>query len=121
MAISSGVSQGEIGRFPEVTEPSREIAQRMGCTAAINIQCRIHQGKMYVFEINPRISGTSSLRAMAGYNEPDILIREKIMGERFEPDFAYRTGYIARGLSEKYISQEFQDAIEPIAAERSAF
>lgn len=121
LAISSGVSQGEIGRFPEVTEPSREIAQRMGCTAAINIQCRIHQGKMYVFEINPRISGTSSLRAMAGYNEPDILIREKIMGENFEPDFAYRTGYIARGLSEKYISQEFQDAIEPIAAERSAF
>lgn len=121
LVISSGVSQGEIGRFPEVTEPSREIAQKLGCTAAINIQCRVHQGKMYVFEINPRISGTSSLRAMAGYNEPDILIREKVMGEKIEPDFSYRTGYIARGLSEKFISQEFQDAIEQVGGERSAF
>lgn len=107
LAISSGVSQGEIGRFEEITKPCRKIAKRLGCTAALNIQCRIHKGQMYVFEINPRISGTSSLRAMVGYNEPDILIREKILGEEIEPDFAYKSGYIARGLEECYISYDF--------------
>lgn len=112
LAISSGVSQGEIGRFEEVTKPCREIARKLAFTAALNIQCRVHNGQMYVFEINPRISGTSSLRAMVGYNEPDILIREKILGEVIEPDFIYKSGYIARGLSECYISRDFMDTLE---------
>ncbi len=112
LAISSGVSQGEIGRFEEVTEPCKRIAQKLGCTAALNIQCRIYNHKMYVFEINPRISGTSSLRAMVGYNEPDILIRENILGEKIEQDFTYRSGFIARGLSESFIAQEAMKVIE---------
>lgn len=107
LAISSGISQGEIGKFEEVTEPCRKIAKELGCTAALNIQCQMYHDQMYVFEINPGISGTSSLRAMVGYNEPDILIREKIFGEVFEPDFLYKSGYIARGLSECFISNEF--------------
>ena len=112
LAISSGVSQGEIGRFEEITKPCREIAKKLGCTAALNIQCRIHNGQMYVFEINPRISGTSSLRAMVGYNEPDILIREKILGEEIVPDFSYRSGYIARGLLESYICYDFMERLK---------
>lgn len=107
LAISSGVSQGEIGKFPEVTEPSRLIAEALGTTASINIQCRIHNGEMYVFEINPRISGTSSLRAMVGYNEPEMLIREKILGEQLEKNFEYTSGIIIRGLCEAYISEDF--------------
>lgn len=114
LAISSGVSQGEIGCFEEVTEPCKKIAQKIGCTAAINIQCRIHNGKMYVFEINPRISGTSSLRAMVGYNEPDLLIRENILEEKIQTDFPYKSGYIARGLSETYISHEFMRGINKL-------
>lgn len=111
LAISSGVSQGEIGRFEEITKPCREIAEKLGCTAAVNIQCRMQGNQLYVFEINPRISGTSSLRAMAGYNEPDILIRENILLEKVERDFSYRSGYIARGLSEEYISYDFMKGL----------
>lgn len=112
LIISSGVSQGEIGRFPEVTERCRVIAEKLGTTAAINIQCRIHENKLYVFEINPRISGTSSLRALVGYNEPDILIRQNILGEKIEADFAYQEGYIGRGLEEKFLSYDFMNGIE---------
>ncbi len=111
LAISSGISQGEIGRFEEVTAPSREIARALGATAAINVQGRIHNGRMYVFEINPRISGTSSLRALVGYNEPDLLIRERVLGESIERDFAYESGYITRGLDETFISSEFMDQL----------
>lgn len=111
LVISSGISQGEIGKFSEVTEPCKDIASKLKSTASINIQCRIHEEKMYVFEINPRISGTSSLRAMVGYNEPELIIRDRILGENIECDFKYRSGYIARGLSEEYLSPEFMDKL----------
>ncbi len=53
----------------------------MGATAPINIQCRVVGDKVVPFEINPRFSGTTSLRAMVGYNEPDTLIRREIFKE----------------------------------------
>lgn len=103
LVISSGISQGEIGRFPEVTKPCEKIAMAMGCRGAVNIQCRMVDGKIFVFEINPRFSGTTSLRAMVGYNEPDVLIRKHLLGENIKPNFAYKSGLIMRGLEEIFI------------------
>jgi len=102
LVISNGVSQGEIGRFPEVTRPCQEIARRLGSRGPFNIQCRLVQGEVYVFEINPRFSGTTSLRAMVGFNEPDLLIRRHLLGERIEPGFAYQSGVILRRLEEHF-------------------
>lgn len=112
LAISSGCSQGEIGRFPEITKQCEQIATKLGCTGAINIQCRYVNGKAYIFEINPRFSGTTSLRAMVGYNEPDALIRKYILHESIEVGFAYTSGHIVRGLSEVFIpeNQTFSNA-----------
>ena len=100
LALSSGISQGEVDHYTEVTAPCEQIAMALGARAAINIQCRLIDGKVYVFEINPRFSGTTSLRAMLGYNEPDTLIRKHLFGENIRPRFSYRRGIIARGLSE---------------------
>jgi carbamoyl-phosphate synthase large subunit len=105
LAISSGISQGEIGKFDYVTRVCEEIALLIGARGAINFQCRFFNNKVYIFEINPRFSGTTSLRAMVGYNEPDILIRKHIFNERIETNFKFNTGYIMRGLSETYIHQ----------------
>jgi carbamoyl-phosphate synthase large subunit len=104
LAISSGISQGEIGPFPEVTRPCEKIALVMGSRGPLNIQCRFVDGKLYPFEINPRFSGTTSLRAMVGYNEPDILVRIHVLGEKIKPRFPYRSGYITRGLVETLVS-----------------
>lgn len=106
LAISNGVSQGEIGVFPEVTKPCEEIAMRLGCRGSVNVQCRFVNGKVYVFEINPRFSGTTSLRAMVGYNEPDILIRKHILKQEIIPRFKYQSGFIMRGLKETYIEHK---------------
>ncbi|CAN0618930.1 ATP-grasp domain-containing protein [Burkholderia multivorans] len=100
LAISSGVSQGEVGPFPEVTAACERLATSLGCRGAVNIQCRYANGKVYVFEINPRFSGTTSLRAMVGYNEPDVLIRKHVLGEAISPRFPYRSGRVVRGLAE---------------------
>ena len=100
LAISSGVSQGRVGDFPEVTNFCETVAEALGARFAINIQCRLVDGQPYVFEINPRFSGTSSIRAMLGFNEPDILIRKHILHETIEPGFEYRYATVLRGLRE---------------------
>ena len=41
---------------------------------ACNVQLRIRNGKPYVFEINPRCSGTTASRALVGFNEPSIIL-----------------------------------------------
>jgi len=34
-----------------------------------------------IFEVHPRFSGSTSIRAQVGFNEPDLLIRNYIHGE----------------------------------------
>jgi carbamoyl-phosphate synthase large subunit len=104
LLISSGVSQGYIGRFSLVTEQCRNIAQALGACGAVNVQCRLVDGRVKVFEVNPRFSGTTSLRAMVGYNEPDILIRRHLLGESIAADFHYQERLIVRTLQEEMMA-----------------
>jgi carbamoyl-phosphate synthase large subunit len=103
LALSSGISQGEIGPFPEVTQHCEEIAKALGARGPLNIQCRLVDGEVKVFEINPRFSGTTSLRAMVGFNEPDLLIRRHVMQQTIQLPIEYQSGMIIRGLSELLI------------------
>jgi carbamoyl-phosphate synthase large subunit len=100
LVISSGVSQGDIGRFEEVTIQCREIADRLGSRGPLNLQCRFVDGKVRVFEINPRFSGTTSLRAMVGLNEPDLLIRRHLLGQDIGQDVPYQEATVLRSLAE---------------------
>jgi carbamoyl-phosphate synthase large subunit len=104
LVISSGVSHGYLDRFPNVTGQCEEIAAALGVTGAVNIQCRLVDGKVRVFEINPRLSGTTSLRARVGYNEPDVLLRHHLRGEEIIPRFPYRSGLVLRSLSEDLLT-----------------
>jgi carbamoyl-phosphate synthase large subunit len=100
LVISSGISQGDIGRYEAVTRQCREIAERLGSRGPLNFQCRFVNGEVRVFEINPRFSGTTSLRAMAGMNEPDLLVRRHILGEDVGQDQPYKEATILRYLVE---------------------
>ncbi len=100
LAISSGVSQGEIADFPEVRSACEALAEGLDSRGPLNIQCRLHAGELVVFEINPRFSGTSFLRALAGFNEPDLLIRKHVLGQEVPTPFEYTFGTVVRGMSE---------------------
>lgn len=104
LVISSGVSHGYVGRFPDVTAQCKEIAAAIGAKGPINIQCRLVDGEVNVFEINPRFSGTTSIRAMVGYNEPDVLIRRHLLGEDIQVDFPYEEALVLRGLVESRVA-----------------
>jgi carbamoyl-phosphate synthase large subunit len=107
LAISSGVSQGQVGRFPEVTTECEHIARELGARGAVNIQCRLVGSEVLVFEINPRFSGTTSIRAMVGYNEPDWLIRRHVLGEDLGFRISYTEALVLRGLVEQVVDDRF--------------
>lgn len=100
--VSSGISQGEVKDFLEIRKLSESIAQKMGVRGPVNIQGRKTKNGFCPFEINPRFSGTTSVRALLGYNEPDILIRYYVLGEK-PSKIDFKKGFVTRGLSERYI------------------
>jgi carbamoyl-phosphate synthase large subunit len=104
LIVSTGISQGHVADWRQVRSACEEIASSLAPTAPVNIQCRVADGAVIPFEINPRFSGTTSLRAMAGYNEPDILVRRDVFGEHVAPRFPYRETMILRGLEEHSVA-----------------
>lgn len=104
LAISSGISQGVIDDFPEIRKVCEKIAKALCSKGPINIQCRFVDEKLYPFEINPRFSGTTYIRALMGFNEPDMLIRHHLFGEVLPRPVSYKFGRVVRGLVEHCIS-----------------
>lgn len=100
LVISSGISQGTLSAYPQVCKPCADVAQALGGRGPMNIQCRFTNGKLCLLEINPRFSGTTSLRALGGWNEPEMLIKRQLMGVRTLPEAYARTVYIGRRLEE---------------------
>jgi carbamoyl-phosphate synthase large subunit len=82
-SISSGYSQGYIIKDEKIQDFCEGLAITIGSKGPLNIQLRVHQGQIYVFEVHPRFSGTTPIRASAGFNEVDILLRNYLMGETF--------------------------------------
>jgi carbamoyl-phosphate synthase large subunit len=105
LAISSGVSQGEIGEFLEVRQQCEKIATMLGSRGPLNIQCRYVGNTLYPFEINPRFSGTTYIRALMGFNEPDLMVRHHLSGEAISRPVSYRFGHVVRGLREHRVDQ----------------
>lgn len=117
LAISSGISQGCIIDCAPVRAKAEAIAQALGSVGPLNIQGR-WDGKTFVpFEINPRFSGTTPMRAMAGLNEPELLIDWYLNPDQSlgcQPEVKY--GEFSRGLVEHFTPgpDEAQDATSKI-------
>ena len=83
VAISTGYSQGFVIRHPDMQDFCERLAKSLDSRGPMNLQLRVHHNEFYVFEIHPRFSGTTPIRASAGFNEPDILLRNHLYGEEF--------------------------------------
>lgn len=82
-AISTGYSQGFIVKNKIVSSYCEKVAKLLGNIGPLNLQVRIFNDKVFIFEVHPRFSGTSPIRASAGFNEPDILFRNFVLDEKF--------------------------------------
>lgn len=103
--ISSGYTQGYIGNFPEIRTQAEAIALAVGSRGPINIQGRVRNGIFLPFEINPRFSASTYLRALAGFNEVDMFLRFLYSGEKKQVS-TIREGWYLRSLTERFVSKE---------------
>jgi carbamoyl-phosphate synthase large subunit len=98
--ISSGYSQGEIAAYPEICAVAVDIAEKLGSVGPLNIQGRINErGELVPFEINPRFSASTYLRALAGFNEVNYYLQSVLADEPL-PELEVRPGLYLRSLSE---------------------
>lgn len=98
--ISSGYSQGEIGEFPEICSLAVKMAIELGSTGPLNIQGRLSErGELIPFEINPRFSASTYLRAMAGFNEVDYYLRS-VLAHAVAESLEINPGLYLRSLTE---------------------
>ena len=103
--ISSGYSQGYIDEFPDLCKQAETIAEAVGSRGPLNIQGRVRDGVLLPFEINPRFSASTYLRALAGCNEADAFLRYLVAGVEPSP-CTLRAGWYLRSLSERYVSED---------------
>jgi carbamoyl-phosphate synthase large subunit len=68
--------------FPEIREAAERVALAMESIGPLNVQSRLDDGESKVFEVNPRFSASCPIRAVAGVNEPDLLYRSWVLGEK---------------------------------------
>ncbi|WP_176597022.1 MULTISPECIES: ATP-grasp domain-containing protein [Sphingobium] len=99
------------GDYPELNEQVRVLGKALQPYGPANFQFRTDaDGTPRVFEINARFSGTTPLRAMAGFNEVEMCVRKLLHGTPIiQPPV--RSGVILRYLDEIFVPQERIDAV----------
>lgn len=103
--VSSGYSQGYIDAFSDLCQQAEQIATVIQSRGPINIQGRVRNGVLMPFEINPRFSASTYLRALAGFNEIDILLSYLVSGE-LPLTNSIQPGWYLRSLTENYVGKE---------------
>jgi carbamoyl-phosphate synthase large subunit len=94
-AVSTGYSQGYVVKHDLIQRFCEKLALRLGSRGPLNIQLRMSEGVPFVFELHPRFSGTTPIRADVGFNEVDILLRNYLFGEKFSRlDYKYNVAAI---------------------------
>jgi len=97
LAVSTGCSQGFVVEHPIVQALCEDLAHTLGSSGPLNVQLRYDEQRdtTYIFEIHTRFSGTTPIRADVGFNEVDVLLRNVLLGERFERRLGHRTNVAA--------------------------
>jgi carbamoyl-phosphate synthase large subunit len=91
--------------FPEWHGYVRDIANALKPHGPANFQFRVGEdGTPRLFEINARFSGTTPMRAIAGFNEVEMCLLKILDGETIvQPEL--RKGVILRYLQEQFVDQ----------------
>jgi len=91
-----------IDYYENVKSAVTEVAKLLSPFGPCNFQMRVTEKGPVTFEINPRFSGTTALRAASGFNEPEAVINY-LMFDR-ESTLSYNRGVAMRYWNEVYIT-----------------
>lgn len=112
-SLNSGTTvTAELGPFPEVRAVAEQIVAALAPLGPCNVQLRLHEGRAVPFEINPRFSGTTALRAQMGFNEVHAALRHYVLGEPVPVLEDVGSGVALRYWNEIYVPRAAYDAME---------
>jgi carbamoyl-phosphate synthase large subunit len=89
----------------EIENLIREAALALDSYGPVNFQLRVGPAGPAIFEINARFSGTTIMRAMAGFNEVESVIRWVALDQRI-PLVQQKYGVVLRYWEELFLTNE---------------
>ena len=78
------------------------IGKKIKGVGSLNFQMKKHKNKFYIFEINPRFSGTTSVRAFFGFNEPEMFIKSFFLKKEIR-NCKYKIGMAFRYFEDIFV------------------
>lgn len=94
--------RAEVGYWEELQPFLVEVGKKLKPRGPLNVQLRMTSRGPVPFELNIRCSGTTAIRAYYGYNEPEMWIRNEILGEKVAQP-PRRNGFALRYWNEVFI------------------
>ena len=98
-------------RDPELESFCANVIRNTNLEGVNNIQFRRTSDGPVILEINPRFSGTSGLRAHFGFNEPEMVVQQFVLG------LVPPTPEIVGGSVLRYMNDSFTPALHARAVE----
>ncbi len=97
--------------YKEIKAEAQKAALALKPYGPCNFQMRLTKNGPVIFEINPRFSGTTVVRAKFGFNSPENVIRHFVLGETLPPP-KIEKGVMLRYWEEIYLETEHLEAME---------
>lgn len=95
----------EVDEFAALHPLLIAIGKALPIVGAFNIQLMVGPDGPVPFEFNPRFSGSTPIRAHFGFNEPELVLRSYLLGEKPE------NPVIRQGMAFRYHEEVFVDSI----------
>ena len=102
----------QVVQHERVARYAEHIAAELRPRGFINVQIRLRGEEPVAFEINPRVSSSTGFRALAGVNEPELLIRRYVLDER-PPKPTPKPVAMVRCLEERIVDPSVWNMVAP--------
>ena len=99
--VAGNTYRATVDQNQVVLAEAEAVARAIGARGPCNVQLRLTSRGPVAFEINPRFSGTTAMRANFGFNEVEMAIRDFALQEDVAPP-VIRTGTALRFWDEVY-------------------
>ena len=110
--------RGLIRHHDGIAAYAEQVAAALGAVGSCNVQLRLTARGPVCFEVNPRFSSTTPVRAHFGVNEPELALREYVLGET-PLRLVARAGAVMREWREIYLEEA--EAAAMLARDLSAW
>ena len=109
--------KGILIHHEKIEDYAVRVIEALDVVGSCNVQLRLTDRGPVSFEVNPRFSSTTPIRAHFGVNETEMAIREYILGETLDRVTA-RPGGVLRHWTELYLEY---DELQSVQARNTTF